>query len=520
MSRAVCSAAVLLGFLALPGPADSQAEDPVISAIQVEARDRSQAGMLAQTLLDSIGPRLTGSPEQRRAIDWAVARFRQWDIAARAEPYGTWRGWRRGTLHLDLIAPRSRSLDGMLAAWSPGTSGWLQGPVVRFPTVSDAAEFDAWLPQARGAFVLVSVAEPTCRPDDSWRRFAAAGTFERMQSERERARADWGANLRRAEFRTPDLLRRLEDAGALGIVTALLWPRGWGVSKIGSASTRSVPEIGLGCEDYGLLFRLAANDQGAVLRLNADAEFTGDVPVANVIAELRGTEKPGEYVLLSAHLDSWDAASGATDNGVNAVVVMEAMRILRSVYPRPRRSIIAGLWSGEEQGLHGSAAFAEDRPEVLAGMQAVLNIDNGTGRLAGISMGGFAAAGPFFRRWLSQMPEEFTREVTLDDPGRPSVGSDHAAFACHGAPAFNLLSQSWDYLTYTWHSNLDTFDKLVMDDVRENAALLAMLAYLASEDPERVPREPRVTFTNPVTGQTAPWPRCTTPARSAPEPRR
>jgi len=496
----------------------STSNDPVIQKIWVEERDKSQLYPIAQELLDSIGPRLTASSEQKRAIDWALASYRKWGIPARAEQYGTWMRWRRGIAHIDLIAPRVRPLEGTLSTWSPGTKGTVEGPVVLFPKIQSADEFEAALPQVRGKFVLFSFPWPSCRPEANWKEFATPESLERMQKERKDAFDAWyTGRLRKSGLRGPALVKRLEEAGALGIVTLLVpppGPQGWGTYKISTTIAEKIPEVGLGCEDYGFVFRLAENNQGPILRVNADAEFTGEVPVSNLIAELSGKEKPNEYVVLSGHFDSWDAASGATDNGSATVMMMEAMRILKVVYPNPKRTILAAHWSGEEQGLNGSGAFAADHPEIVSRLQVLINQDSGTGRAVKISMQGFTGAGAFFRRWLSQMPNEMSRQISLVDPGTQDRGTDHFSFACHGAPAFELSSVGWDYEAYTWHTNRDTFDKIVFDDLNYNARLIAMLAYLASEDPERVPRERAASPTDPKTGKPSPWPACIPPARN------
>jgi len=191
------------------------------------------------------------------------------------------------------------------------------------------------------------------------------------------------------------------------------------------------------------------------------------------------------------------------------------MRILQAVYPTPRRTIMVGHWNGEEQGLNGSRSFAADHPEVVDGLQALFNQDNGTGRVVSLSMQGLTGAGAYFGEWLSQVPSEITRHIDLGLPGRPGGGgSDYASFICAGAPAFSLSSLSWDYGTYTWHTNRDTFDKIVLDEVRSNAILTAMLAYLASEEPDRLPRDRRVLGLNPRTGQPAQWPTCRDGQRS------
>ena len=505
--------AMLVGFTTTARSQSPAGVDPVIGAIQREARERSQLYPLAQTLMDSIGPRLAGSIEQRRANEWVLGRYRRWGIPAREERYGTWNEWRREIAHIDLIAPRMRPLEGVLSTWSNGTNGTIEAGVVVQPEVQSPAELEAWLPRARGKFVLLNFPWPSCRPDSELKEKLSPESFARMQAERTTAFEAWYAGRRRGGLRGTALVRRLGEAGALGIVTLLVpppGPLGWGTSKISTTVSETIPEIGLGCEDYGLVYRLAERNQGPMLRVDARASLHGEVPAANVIAELRGREKPNEYVVLSAHLDSWDPASGATDNGTGTVVMMEAMRILKAVYPNPRRTILVGHWNGEEQGFNGSGAFAADHPQVIAGLQALLNQDSGTGRIDHISMEGSTSAGAFFRRWLSRMPDEIARDIQLIDPGTPGRGSDQASFTCRGAPAFSLQSRDWDYVAYTWHTNRDTFDKLVFDELKTNAMIVAMLAYRASEDPERVPRDPRVAPTGPE----ARPPTCRTPARS------
>ncbi|HEX2091603.1 MAG TPA: M20/M25/M40 family metallo-hydrolase, partial [Longimicrobiaceae bacterium] len=387
--------------------------------------------------------------------------------------------------------------------------------VVVLPRVADSAAFQAWLPQARGKWVLTSFPQPTCRPDENWVKWGTPESVRRLAQTRDSARAEWDARVRNTGLAANVLPRRLEDAGALGIVTGN-WNRGWGVNfTYAQARTLRAPTVDLSCEDYGLVYRLAENGQGPQLRVDADAELQGEVPVFNVFAEIRGRERPNEYVMLSAHFDSWDGASGATDNGTGTVTMMEAMRILKKVYPNPRRTILVGHWSGEEQGLNGSRAFVADHPEVVAGLQALFNQDNGTGRVSNVGMQGFTEAATFFRGWLSRVPEEIRRHIQVQAPGTPSAGgSDHSSFVCAGAPAFMLGSLSWDYGTYTWHTNRDTFDKIAFDDLRNNAVLTAMLAYLASEEPGRVSRARRTDLRNDR-GETGVWPACQQPARSA-----
>jgi Zn-dependent M28 family amino/carboxypeptidase len=191
------------------------------------------------------------------------------------------------------------------------------------------------------------------------------------------------------------------------------------------------------------------------------------------------------------------------------------MRILKAVYPNPKRTIIAGHWDSEEQGLNGSAAFAADHPDIVAGLQALFNQDNGTGRVASVSAMGLLGTSDALARWFRQLPDELKGDLRLDLPGSPSGGgSDHASFICASAPAVGLSSEPWDYFSYTWHTNRDTYDKVVMENVRHNATLVAMLAYLASEDPASTPRERRMLGVNPRTGQQVTWPACSPPDRA------
>jgi hypothetical protein len=421
-----------------------------------------------------------------------------------------------------------RSLEGTLLAWSAGTGGRdVTGSTVILPEFRDSSAFVAWLPQARGKFVLVSMQQPTCRPDDNWRQFADSASFARMRAARDSATRRWTARIAATGYNvglgTGTLGRRLQDAGAAGVI-ASRWSNGWGVNKIFDSRTDKVPSLDLSCEDYGLVYRLTENNQGPTLRVRAEAEFLGDVPVYNTIATIRGSQKPNEYVMLSAHFDSWDAGSGTTDNGTGTIVMAEALRILKKVYPNPKRTIVVGHWSGEEQGLNGSRAFAADHPEIVKGMQALFNQDNGTGRIVNFSGSGFTTASANLARWMANIPTEIARNITLSFPGAPSGGgSDNASFVCYGAPAFGLGATSWDYGTYTWHTNRDTFDKIVLDDLKNNATLTAMLVYLASEDPETLSRDQRVFDRGPDWRPTGGfggggggpqgWPTCTEPLR-------
>ncbi|HEY6059636.1 MAG TPA: M28 family peptidase, partial [Gemmatimonadales bacterium] len=201
------------------------------------------------------------------------------------------------------------------------------------------------------------------------------------------------------------------------------------------------------------------------------------------------------------------------------ITMLEAMRILQLAYPHPRRTILVGHWSSEEQGLNGSSAFVQDHPPIVDSLQALFNQDNGTGRIENMSASGFTLAAGNLARYLSQIPADLTRSIKFSFPGSPGGGgTDHASFVTCGATGFGLGSGDWDYFRYTWHTNRDTYDKISWDDIRNNATLVAMLAYLAAEDPERMARARRDVFQPAPNGQPGGWPACRTPLRSTPQP--
>jgi hypothetical protein len=470
-------------------------DDPVIKRIWAIGMDSSRTTELAQTLLDSIGPRLMGSPGLRGAQDWLVKTYQSWGIDARNEPYGTWRGWRRGHSHVDLVSPRVRTLDATMLAFSPGTGGEDRtAETIILPRFRDSAEFVRWLPRAMGKLVLVSALMPTCRPSDNWTQFATPASRERMDSLRSAVIEEWsGKNVRGTGYSLAlgggELGRRLEEAGAAGLLTSR--PKNaWGTREIFETFNTKSPALSLGCEDYGLVFRLTERGSSPRIRMNLDSQLLGEQPAFNTIAMIRGVERPNEYVMLSAHFDSWDGSSGATDNGTGTITMLEAARILERVYPNPKRTILVGHWTGEEMGIVGSRAWREDHPEVTAGLQALFNQDNGTGRIVRLSAAGLPNADVHIRQWLDRIPVELKKQINYGGVGFPSGGgSDDFAFSCAGLPAFGLGGVGWDYGNYTWHTERDTYDKVVFDDLKSNATLTAMLAYLASEDPSLIARD-------------------------------
>lgn len=502
-------------FLLLSGNlAFAQVKNPVIENMVKEATENSQLESMAHELMDVIGPRLVGTPQMQQAHDWAVAKYQGWGIPARNEKWGQWRGWERGISHIDLIYPRVRTLEGMQLAWSPSTPAkGVTAELVIIPDIQDSVAFQKWLPSVKGKFVMISMHQPTGRPDYNWKEFATEESFEKMKKERTAQTQAWAGRIRKAGHTTRTLPQALERAGAAGIVMSN-WSNGFGVNKIFSASTKKIPTVDIALEDYGMLYRMVEAGDKPKIKVVAESKNLKEAPTFNTIAEIKGSEKPDEYVILSAHFDSWDGGTGATDNGTGTIMMMEAMRILKKMYPNPKRTILAGHWGSEEQGLNGSRSFVEDHPEIVKSIQAVFNQDNGTGRVANISGQGYLHAYEYLGRWLNAVPRSITSSIETSFPGTPGGGgSDHASFVAAGAPAFSLSSLSWSYGTYTWHTNRDTYDKIVFDDVRSNVILAVILAYMASEDPTTTSRERSALPLNPRTGEQMTWPNQTKSTR-------
>jgi hypothetical protein len=547
MNRLSCTLiAICLGTASAASAQTFPTADPVIKHIYAIGIDSSRLEKEAHVLFDSLGPRLMGTPNIKRAQDWLVSTYKSWGVDAKEEQYGTWRGWERGHSHIDLVSPRKRTLQGQMVGYSPGTGGRdVTLEAIVLPRFADSTAFVKWLPQAKGKLVMISAPLATCRPQDDWAANATAESKARMDSIMVGTQREWasvrvnpnnpGVNGASAGVRGTgyssalgggELGVRLEQGGAAGIITSrpkLQWTMGggrtpqqvveamqnpnagrggfgfgggalntgWGAMEVFETYNVTTPAIALDCEDYGLVARLAENGDRPKLALNLDGKLLGEQPVFNVVAQIKGTEHPDEYVMLSAHFDSWDGSSGATDNGTGTLTMLEAMRILKDAYPKPKRTILVGHWSGEEEGEVGSKAFSEDHPEVTKGLQALFNQDNGTGRIRSIGGGGLVHSPEHLNDWLGKIPKEFSAQINGGNPivsGRPAGGgSDDFSFGCAGLPAFGLGATPWDYNTVTWHTERDTYDKVVFDDLKYNATLTAMLAYLASEDPTRIP---------------------------------
>lgn len=492
----------------------AQNKNVVIENMIKEANENSQLERLGHELMDVIGPRLVGTPQMKQAHDWAVATYEKWGIEAKNEQYGEWKAWERGITHIDMVHPRVQTLAGTQLAWSPSTGPkGVTAEVVILPTVKDSLEFQNWLKSVKGKHVMISAYQITGRPDYNWEEFATPESFEKMKNDREAVLKAYRENMERTGYNPRTIARALEQAGAAGIVSSY-WSNAFGSNKIFGTNTKKIPTIDLELEAYTMLYRMVESGQKPKIKIVAESKDLGIAPTFNTIAQIKGTQKPEEYVILSAHFDSWDGGTGATDNGTGTLVMMEAMRLLKKFYPNPKRTILVGHWGGEEQGLNGSRGFVEDHPEMHEHIQAVFNQDNGTGRVVNLSGAGYVHSYEYLTRWLSAVPEDITKHIQTNFPGMPARGgSDNASFVAIGAPAFGLSALNWSYWNYTWHTNRDTYDKIVFDDVRSNAILTAILAYEASEDDAKTSREKIVLPIDEKTGQRQEWPEHRSPQR-------
>ena len=440
----------------------AQTQQEMVKSIMNEAYSNSQTEKLAYELVDGIGPRLVGTPKMKQAHDWAVNKFKSWGIDARNEQYGEWKSWERGTSSVEMVYPHVKSLEGMQLAFSPATGAkGVTAEVIMLPTFKSKEEFNKWLPKVKGKLVMVSQYQPSGRPEYNWKEFATPESFEKYKKETEAATREWNQSLETLGLTWRTLNKPFEDAGAAGLVLSN-WSRGFGVNKIFSAGTKKIPAVDISLEDYGQLYRMLQNGVTPKLKIVANSKDRGMAPTFNTVAEIKGSEKANEYVILSAHLDSWDGGTGATDNATGTVTMMEVARILKKLYPNPKRTIIVGLWGSEEQGLNGSRAYVSAHKDQMPNVQAVFNQDNGTGRIVNVSGSGFVNAYDYLGRWFAAAPSELTREIKFTFPGSPGGGgSDHASFVAAGVPGFMLGSLNWAYGNYTWHTQRDTYDKIV-----------------------------------------------------------
>jgi hypothetical protein len=461
------------------------AQEPIdqkmIAAIKAEAQRSLEAPAIFQTLTDVFGPRLTGSPAHVQAARWAVDRFTQWGLRdARLEPFEFGAGWSLEKLTVEMLAPRFTPLIGYAEAWSPATSGVLTATPI-YVGDSTADEIDKLGPRLRGAIVLTS------RPQTEFLR------ADRMQPTAGNGPVQTGnppVPGRSSAVPMDQLLERLRTHRA-GVVISP-GPTEHGTVRVqGNRATKhdAVPSVVLAAEQYNMLVRMARARAAVRLRIEIGARFHEDRNSYNVLADMPGVDPMlrDQIVLLSAHLDSWHTATGATDNADGVTAVMEAMRILTAVGARPRRTIRVALWSGEEQGLLGARAYVDRHIRDEAERRRVsmmINDDPGTGATYGVYMQDNAAAKRIVDAWLEPLRDVGARRNVIEGIN----ATDHVPFDEIGIPAFTVIKDFRNYDTRTRHTNADMPDAVSADDLRQSATVLAALVWHAAMRDEPMPR--------------------------------
>jgi carboxypeptidase Q len=380
------------------------------------------------------------------------------------------------------VEPHRRQLLAASMAWAPGTNGPVSGEVVVI-TARTPSEFAALhAGKLAGRWVMLAPSLPMHNRDGP------------PLSARDSAALVEARHAYYALPTDPDALalrRRLTalvaSEGALGLVGEGEKP--YGLLRAAGSPDRffPLPYLVVAHDTYGQLHRLVTAGHRVVLRADVHNTLTREpVSAQNTIAELRGSTRPDEVVVLGAHLDSWDLGTGASDNAAGAVAVLEALRILKASGVRPQRTIRFALFSGEEQGLLGSQAHVQARLGEMARTQAVLVLDNGTGRITGMSLQGWEAMRPLWEALFSPIADLGPFTVLSRNKG----GSDHRPFIAHGVPGFNFDQEPRGY-DFTWHSQVDTYDHAVPEDVRQAATVMAATAYELANLPSLLPRAPR-----------------------------
>jgi hypothetical protein len=467
---------------ALRPPIVVATDDSVIARLVNDGLRHSHVSADAEYLVDVIGPRLTGSAGMQRASDWARRKFLEYHVdRAELEPWKFGVGWTRGPMTLRMLEPQYREMIGASWGWSPGTRGPVAGNVVLMDARTSDEFEHRYAGKLRGTWVLVGAAMAVINPSDS----SAAALAARDSTAR--------ANAPRTADEREFALYRYGYVAAEGIA-GIIHDGGKQynlLSMSGSPGFISpVPQIVIGHDDYAQLERLARRGEPTRIEADISNTFTRDTLVAqNTVAELRGSEKPGEVVLLGAHLDSWDLSTGGTDNGAGAIAVLEAARILAASGARPKRTIRFVLFSGEEEGLYGSQAYAAAHARDLDSVQAMLVLDNGTGRITALPLQG--------RDELRDMWQAMMRPLVAVPEIGPIVvrsgiktGTDHLSFAPYGVPAFNYdqLSRGYDF---THHSQIDDEDHVVASDIAQAATVMAVNAWQLAQMDQLLARGPK-----------------------------
>jgi len=508
----LAASAALIALAAAPS-ADAGPVDPqTLNLIADAGFNHGEVIETIEYLSDQIGGRMTNSPAMRKAEAWTQQKFKAWGLKnVHLEGFEFGRGWWIESAHVRMVEPRPFDLHAIPVAWSPATNGKLTAPVILAPIRSEA-DFAAWRGKLKGKIVLTSI--PTVQKDD------LEPPFKRYTDADIAKLDDY-----RQPFNDPELAaqragraalaRKIDDfLAAEGAVARASMSRNDGRIVHGEGSgyrvgeTPKVPSFDMAAEDYRRLARLSK--VGLVtLEVESNVHYEdADTKAYNIIAEIPGSDPKAGFVMAGAHLDSWVAGDGAADNGAGSAEVMEAARILASLDIHPKRTIRFALWAGEEQGLWGSLAYVEahfaKRPSPPKGdltrpydvnafpltllpeygqMHGYFNIDNGSGKIRGLYAEGNFAAAPLLKQWLAPFAPLGVSAVVAE----PTGSTDHVGMVRIGLPAFQFIQDPLDYESRVHHSDLDTFDHLRTEDMRQGAVVLASVLLEAAQSDTPLP---------------------------------
>jgi carboxypeptidase Q len=532
--------AVLAGLAVAASPViTSEKIDPEVNAkIRAEAENNSQIMRTMHYLTDVYGPRLTGSPNFKAAADYAVKQMTEWGFKnGHLEEWtfvnadGTARpGWLNERFSGFILSPVKDSLVGEVLAWTPSTKGTVTAEAVNLvpPTRPTQAELDAWIkevtPKINGKIVLVGA--PTVvdvnltppalrRNDDDLRRQMDPNAPPGDGRGGRGGPGGRGAGGRGGEPPDPTKLTPQQVNTA---VNALMLSAGVAV-RLNDAGrdhgqirafqnntydpAKAPPTVVLRNEDYGRIARILADGTPVRLEFTIVNQTWPKAQGYNVVAEIPGTDKADEIVMLGGHLDSWHSATGATDNAIGCAVMMEAARILQAIGVKPRRTIRVALWGGEEQGLLGSKAYvqqhfgtAENPKPEFSKFNGYFNVDSGTGRIRSASVFGPPEAATALREIFAPF-EDLGMMGALPTTSRRSGGTDSTSFNEAGLPGIGLSQDPIEYQTYTWHTNLDTYERIIPDDVKKSATSIASALYHLAMRDEMLPRFSKETMPAP-----------------------
>jgi hypothetical protein len=487
--------------------------------IRREATDHSQILKTLQVLTDVYGPRLTGSPNLKGASEWVVKQATEWGLSnAHLEPWEFGHpGWLNERLAIHVVAPVRDALVAEALAWTPGTNGAVTAETMPLelparPTRDQLAKaLESQRSRVKGRIVMVGAPEvlqvtivpPAKRRDDNDVRaqFGGAGTP---------AGSPFGPqggpqkppdpNVLSANQVNEQLDQFLVGAGAAGRINDAGRDHGQ-IRAFNNRTfdvTKAVATVVMRNEDYGRLWRLMAGGRTVQVEFDiVNRTYPEGRTQYNVIAEMPGTDKASEVVMLGGHLDSWHAATGATDNAIGCATMMEAIRILQAVGVKPRRTIRLALWSGEEQGLLGSQAYVkqqfgtfENPKPAYASFAGYFNIDSGTGRARGMTVFGPPEAARILREATAPFEDNGFFGST-STTSRRRGGSDHTSFNEAGLPGIGVQQDPIEYGTHTWHTNLDTYERIIEDDAKQSAMVIAAAVYHLAMREAQLPRLPK-----------------------------